>query len=189
MVEDSKTVVLRDEELTVVDAVSPAGHDPSKRTLPGLLVSRPLLRLRWATPGIGIVLVIGALGWAYAAQRRADAIQRHFDALQTGGLLDADGHAGAAVRDKASAFVPGPQPFDLPAADSGGQQVARADPVTPLAAVEHIVQNRLPEALRDYRQLAMQYATEPVYSDLVRVLESRLDCGLAAVGASSSCND
>ncbi len=189
MLEDSKTVVLSDEELTVVDAAYPAGDEASKRTPPGVLVSRPLLYLRRATLGIGLLLLIGALVSAYADRRRADAIQRQFVALKSGGVREAHGQDDPAVSDETSAFVTGAPPLDLQVTDSGGQQFARAEPVAPRAAVEHIVQNRLLEALHDYRQLATQHATEPVYSDLVRVLESRLDCRSAADGLSSPCSD
>lgn len=189
MLEDSKTVVLSDEELTVVDAAYPAGAKASKRTLTGVLASRPLSYLRWATLGIGTLLLIAALVSAYADRRSADAIQRQLDALKPGGVRDAHGQDDHAVRVETSAFVPGAPPLDLEVTDSGGQQLARTEPVAPRAAVEHIVQNRLHEALHDYRQLATQHATEPVYSDLVRVLESRLDCRSATNAVSSPCSD
>jgi hypothetical protein len=170
-VEDPPTLVL-DDERTVIDGAQPDALQFFKQKVACRLARLRRAMVSGSKSAASVSLIVGLALWAYAERERSQELQREMSALSERRSIghfppeskDAGQHGSVAAPRKGTLHRLSPV----------------ADGVDPSDAAELIIQNRLDLALHQYRQLAVERASEPVYSDVVQVLRSKLACRVEA---------
>jgi len=73
--------------------------------------------------------------------------------------------------------------------DHGHAGNAKEERAEPSLAADLIAQNRYEEALVLYRRLAAERSADPVYSDVVFIIEARLACRDGLLESGSECSE
>lgn len=175
MVAEPETLVMDPEERTMVDArpsacVEEVRRSPRKPAPTGPESWRVLLGR-----ALVVLAFVGMASWVYFERRSVRELRATSRVLaEAKPIVAASADRGARSE----------TPMDVAAS---ARNVLPEPSATPRAAAELIIQNRLDEALRLYRELAAERPEAPVYRDVVRVLERRLACRAPHGGSDAPC--
>lgn len=172
---DRPTIVLDEEDLTLVSPVprSISTSSPNSRNRAEGFADR--LGRHWRALAVSVV-VVALLALVVTEHRRAQELRVALAVRE----LTAPPPLAAHLTPTSSATDGVTPSFDAGSADSG--QIGSADEgvnrvptvIEPRLAFESVVQNKLREALHQYRELAVLRPNDPVFRDVAEALEAKL---------------
>ena len=164
---DRPTIVLDEEDLTLVSPVPRSISTSSPRSRNRAKGFADRLGRHWRALAVSVV-VVALLALVVAEHRRATELRVALAVRESTALPSVAAH----LNPRASATDGVAPSFDAGSADDGVNRVPMV--VEPRLAVESVMQNKLREALRRYRELAVLRPNDPVFRDVAEALEAKL---------------